>query len=172
MKKRKSTTWSPFKRAFIPDDVWERTLSECNTEEELKVALSLYDDMIFKNNLYQVNVRLHMSHDHDGPDIVHLSIKSIDKAPIRDWRHMQRIKNEIVGPEIEMVELFPAESRLVDTANQYHMWGYMDPRYRFPFGFDEGRVVETTASFSGARQRPFENQPEDNVEHEQANRGS
>jgi hypothetical protein len=53
---------------------------------------------------------------------VHLSIKRFDRGPVRDWRHLQQIKNEVVGPEAEAFEIFPAESRLVDTANQYHLW--------------------------------------------------
>jgi len=28
----------------------------------------------------------------------------------------------IVGEEHEAFEVYPAESRLVDTANQYHLW--------------------------------------------------
>jgi len=35
---------------------------------------------------------------------------------------MQEIKNQICGCEAEGVELYPAESRLVDQANQYHIW--------------------------------------------------
>jgi hypothetical protein len=37
---------------------------------------------------------------------------------VHDWRDLQRIKNQLVGPECEAVELYPAESRKVDTANQ------------------------------------------------------
>lgn len=53
---------------------------------------------------------------------IHLSIRRDDRKPIRDWRDFQRIKNEIAGPEREAVELYPAESRVIDTANQYHLW--------------------------------------------------
>jgi hypothetical protein len=40
------------------------------------------------------------------------------------------------------VELFPAESRLVDTANQYHLWVMADAEYRFPFGYQRRLVFE------------------------------
>jgi len=53
--------------------------------------------------------------------MLHLSIKRLDKHPVRDWRHFQRIKNELIGEENEAVELYPAQSRLVDTTNQYHL---------------------------------------------------
>ena len=45
-----------------------------------------------------------------------------DRTEIRDWRDLQRIKNDVVGPEHEAVELFPAESRLIDSANRYYLW--------------------------------------------------
>jgi len=85
----------------------------------------------------------------------HLSIKRNDQEIIRDWRDLQRIKNELFGPEAEAVELFPAESRLVDAANQYHLWVF--PTYRFPFGqtFREVGSPEDAAEI-GARQREFE----------------
>lgn len=65
---------------------------------------------------YDVLVRRHP----DGR--VHLSIKRNDRSPIRDWRHLQQIKNEILGPETAAVEVFPPESQLVDSANEYHLW--------------------------------------------------
>jgi len=74
---------------------------------------------------------------------------------------LQRIKNEIVGPEHEAVELFPAESRLVDTSNQYHLWVLTSDENRWPFGF-QTRLVANKGSH-GAKQRPFEkdNMPDD-----------
>src|SRR5436305_747972 len=80
----------------------------------------LDDDYIFLNSRYQVNVRAMPPHAVFG-ESVWLSIKRRDKQPIRNWRDLQRIKNELCGPECEGVELFPSESRLVDSANQYHM---------------------------------------------------
>ena len=63
----------------------------------------------------------------------YLSIKRLDREPIGDWRAMQKIKNAIVGAEWEAVEIYPAESRLVDTANQYHLfcWDAPFPIYVF-----------------------------------------
>jgi hypothetical protein len=97
--------------------------------------------------------------------MVHLSIKRRDKLPIHDWRDIQRIKNELVGPEIEGMELYPAESRLVDTANQYHIWCF--PNATFPFGFHEGRLV-TEAESDGSKQRPFPllKKPDDLISHQ------
>lgn len=96
----------------------------------------LYQDEIWINNLYQVNIS------YPSDEIVHLSIKRRDKKPVHDWRHLQWIKSILVGPENEGVELYPAESRLLDTANQYHLWVLKNPEKRFPFGYYEGRVVD------------------------------
>jgi hypothetical protein len=87
--------------------------------------------------------------------IAPLSIRRNDRAPCRDWRDMQRIKNQLVGPECEAIELYPAESRLVDTANQFHLWCVEDPYFRFPFGWESGRMI-VSDSGGGAIQRPIE----------------
>jgi hypothetical protein len=53
---------------------------------------------------------------------IHLSIRDNKRRAVRDWRHFQRIKNELAGYEREAIEIFPPESQLVDTANQYHLF--------------------------------------------------
>jgi len=79
--------------------------SEANTE-------------IWVNDLYQVQVG------HCGPDnsIMHLNIRRRDGGMFKDWRHFQEIKNQLAGPEREGFELYPAESRKVDTSNKWHLW--------------------------------------------------
>jgi hypothetical protein len=123
-----------------------------------------YADEVWLNPIYTVHVRRLKAPAAFGPGaMVHLSIKRNDKAPIHDWRDLQRIKNELVGPDAEAVELYPAEERLVDTANQYHLWCF--PGFRFPFGFESRLVFDasdgpppgTTPNIApGARQRSFE----------------
>jgi len=94
---------------------------------------------------------------YDDREIIHLSIKRIDKEPIHDWRDLQEIKNLLVGKENEAVELYPAESRRVDMANQFHLWCFADPSVKVPFGFNDGRVVVDydENDNSGVKQRPF-----------------
>jgi hypothetical protein len=82
----------------------------------------------------QVTVSVHRFDDAH----IELSYHRRDRAPIRDWRVGQRIKNEICGPEWEGVELYPAESRLVDQANEYHIWCVPQ---RWPLGYDERAVM-------------------------------
>jgi hypothetical protein len=89
---------------------------------------------IFQNDMYTVQVASH-------PPFVHLNIRRNDWGPCKDWRHFQEIKNILVGPENEAVELFPAESRLIDTANVYHLWVHSDPTFRFPVGLSHRMVT-------------------------------
>lgn len=106
------------------------------------------NDEIWLNDIYQVAKRDVNEH------FVHLSIKRIDKQPIHDWRHLQQIKNQLVGPENEGMELYPAESRVVDTANQYHLWVLKDPAMKINVGWTSGLKVQGSAA--GAVQRDFE----------------
>lgn len=134
---------------------WRRIKPDV-TEAEIRRCLDEIDrDTVWKNDLYQVNERRMPGCGPAGAAIVHLSVRRLDREPIRDWRHMQRIKNQLVGPECEGVELYPAESRLVDTANQFHMWCIADPAYRWPVGFDGGRFVDD-GEMLNSRQRPHD----------------
>ncbi|MDR3404310.1 MAG: hypothetical protein P4L99_17560 [Chthoniobacter sp.] len=97
---------------------------------------------IFTNDVYSVRVR-------NASPFIQLDIAPLDGQPRASWREFQRIKNELVGPECEAVELYPAESRLVDTANQYHLWVNPDPRFRFPFGYDRRIVMDEPVVYRG-----------------------
>lgn len=101
------------------------------------------DYELFVNDKYQVAKRISPSNPaFDIPfDAVHLSIKRLDREPIHDWRDLQWIKNQLVGDEIEMWECYPKESHLIDTANQYHMWGFLTEHKIIPFGWTEPRRV-------------------------------
>lgn len=103
---------------------------------------------LWLNDTYQVAVRRQGG-------TVHLSIKRLDRQPVTDWRDKQAIKNQLVGPECEGIELYPAESRLVDSANQFHIWCSSDPTFRFPVGYNAGRMV-TNNSVAGSVQRKVE----------------
>jgi hypothetical protein len=109
------------------------TLSEKLAWIEKQVAQLLTWD-IYSNEIYQVMVE-------KNGDFIHLCIRRHDGLPSKDWKDHQQIKNEIIGPEYEAAELFPAESRLVDTSNEYHLWVHPSPGYRFPFGFSSNRCV-------------------------------
>ncbi len=118
-------------------------------EDVQKAYAAAMDDEVYINDVYQVAVHRRLE---DKPRIIHLSIKRIDKQPIHDWRDLQQIKNELTDPEFDACELYPAESRLVDTANQYHLWVYADKQARIPLGWGT-RLVVGEAVVEGSVQR-------------------
>ena len=77
----------------------------------------LASDEIWVNDKYQVNIDRSIVS--NNTSWIPLSIKTHNKEPARDWREFQQIKNELVGPEHEGIELYPADSRVVDTSNQF-----------------------------------------------------
>jgi len=170
-------TWEPMRQTenvgFHKNGVavtW-RTLSETydlSKSESKKMLKDLSRDEIWFNNIYQVNVRKRTgpgSFDTFGEvfngfpkengEVAWLSIKRLDKEPIHDWRDLQRIKNEVVGEEAEAIEIYPAESRKMDVANQYHLFVFQG---QIPVGF-VGRAVQSSreAEQVGAKQRTLSN---------------
>ena len=107
------------------------------------------DGVVWENSRYVV-VKRDVGGGGEGK-LIWLSIKNADNSARHDWREFMRIKNELVGTDVEAVELYPAENRLVDASNQWHLWCVVG--FRFPFGFEERLVSEDTP---GVTQRPFE----------------
>lgn len=165
-----------FEQAFVPESeqrqtfeailkLWERGDPQMlrafpvATKQDASALILYYVQQeaatpVYKNDVYQVMKR-------QRGEYWHLSIKRIDRKTIFEWRDIQEIKTELLGAEVEAVQLFPAESRLVDTANQYHLWAPVEPGYKFPFGFDEGRV-QSEHSLGKSKQKPFHEKPESN----------
>jgi hypothetical protein len=96
----------------------------------------------WENSRYQV-VRRDYADGRLG-SYVHLTIRSLDGSARHGWRDFQRIKNELVSAEAEGVELYPAESRLVDTAT--HLWVFTE--HRFPLGMMEREVSDAAPGLS------------------------
>lgn len=151
---------------------FERWAAPLHTEAELtaavlKVATDATDVVLsvaslmahearvlhYRNQVYHVVLDMESEHGM-GPEhkVWHLSFKRHDREPIHDWREIQAIKTAIVGAEIEAVELYPAESRVVDTANQYHLWCFPTTE-KLPFGFETGLRTDAP-DFGNAKQRP------------------
>jgi hypothetical protein len=155
----KPAQWQPMQltKASKPiyDELLTTTMQRMSLSAEDARALLLKEHAeseIWINDLYQVMVR------RKPDELVWLCIRRRDGKPImRDWRHFQKIKNELVGPECEGLELYPAESRLVDTSNKYHLFVCADPTYRFPMGYDARDVSDhhTAGARPGLKQRPL-----------------
>jgi len=100
--------------------------------------------VLFHNNRYHVFVRKLRNPQEGGPDIVHLSIRDNERTARHDWRDFQRIKNEILGPESELIELYPRESHVVDMSNQFHLWGFIteEPVFtKMGLCWEQGRAI-------------------------------
>jgi hypothetical protein len=154
MKAGQLAAWArgdPTARAMIPALDYEAAKAML-THELRKMRET---ETVYVNDKYQVHMRHVSGEGVPGvPDIVHLSVRRLDRQPIHDWRDMQHIKNMLVGRENEGVELYPAEARKVDTANQFHIWVLADPKMRFPFGYDERLVLDSTG-YGKAVNRPL-----------------
>ena len=140
--------WTPFQPATFPDD---HPVTRILQNQPGWIG-------VYRNSRYQVQMR-----EQECPfgPVIWLSIVRLDREVVRDWRELQRIKNELVGPLREAVEMYPAENRLVDTNNQNHLF-VLPEGMAFPFGYmvrdvSDDRGIEEGSSH---RQRPFETRPE------------
>jgi len=139
---------------FAVKGAWEPFQCLAN-EEELKTmhrfaGLTVPDNIVV-NNYYVVYV-------YEEDRCTHLSIRRHDNSAIRDWRDLQRIKNELCGQDREGLEIYPAENRLVDVGNHYHLW-VLSSGEQIPFGFHERCVGSIDKN--GLKNRPFSDIPTD-----------
>ncbi len=110
--------------------------------EAMAMARQAASERVFVNDVYQVTMsRAHDPKMEGWPSMIHLSVIRKDGGPIREWRDMQAIKNALVGPENEAIEIYPAESRLVDCGNNYHLWVFEDAGFKIPMGWTQRRVM-------------------------------
>lgn len=89
---------------------------------------------VYGNGRYTVTLHeMTADDDPNAPTMTVLGIHTRTRSTVgaHDWRHFQRIKNELTDPERWAVEVYPEESTLVDTANEYWLWV-------FPLGFPRG----------------------------------
>jgi len=149
--------WKPLVRAYestTPQELIEHTMDVYSVDEAGAIKILEEADEgceIWVNDLFQVELRRY-------PDskMIQLNIRRRDgSCDIRDWRHFQAIKNQLVGEECEGVELYPAESRLVDTSNKWHLWCIDDPTFRFPIGWKKRDVTYDSGKCAGMKQRPL-----------------
>lgn len=92
-------------------------------------------DEVWMNDLVLVQVNRSHYVDEWGIETDHLFVVSTDRKPIRKWGWLQRVKNEVVGPQRQAVEMFPKESELVDVGDVYHLWVLPEGR-ELPFNFE------------------------------------
>jgi len=132
---------APFRRVDRPEDdipTWQEIVATtgCSKEQAQGQIQWMRSLETWVNELYQVDIEYA-----NGGRTAHLIIRRLDRQPARDWQQFQEIKNRLVGPECEAVELYPKESLLVDAKNQYHLWAFTSPQDTFGVGFRHGREV-------------------------------
>ena len=175
-----SKEWTPMERGINAGRTngkplkWQDIYKLGHTKRKSKAAVAAtLNDEIWLNDRYQASVRrrtgegwfdeteeCYNGFPAENGEVTWLSIKRRDKEPIHDWRDLQRIKNDICGPDAEAMEIYPAETRLMDRANQYHLFAFQTPTrgcpHPIPIGF-RGRSVSTPeeAEKHGAKQREF-----------------
>jgi hypothetical protein len=95
---------------------------------------------VWGNDVYLVTVHRNYRGEMNasGPARTMISVRRIDGRPFGDWADLQIIKNQLLGPEAELVQLFPAESRKVDMVNNY--WFYDNAGQQFKFGAKKREV--------------------------------
>lgn len=158
-----------FERAYYPEEAYDLAqylALGLSVSEAKRCVEKMREDEVWRSDRYQVAI----SKASEDRSLLHLSIKRIDREPIHDWRELQQIKNALCGDEREAIEIYPAESRKVDTANQYHLWVFPEG-FRIPLGFKERAVLDAAeterlnaATGMKAKQRPFD-KPDLNQRH-------
>lgn len=127
--------WEPMQRGALPPEELERA------RKITEAAGQPYNppDEVWVSDEYQCFVKYLEERGKGG--LISLSIKRNDAKPAHDWRELQAIKNEVAGWEREAIEIYPAEARLVDEADQTWLW-VMPAGIAIELGFKE-RVVDT-----------------------------
>ena len=159
-KKRKKSLGDPSRAkwsSFVEVEPQPNPIARETDPEGYDALWAAYADgkaFMYRNCLYTVHLRLLGEHRRDA---MWLSIRHNDRKAVRDWRHFQRIKNELAGKERQAVEIYPKESQLIDEANTYHLW-VLNEKDELPFGFKGERSVgdAEAADSIGAKQRPMD----------------
>lgn len=109
---RASGEWGPWERLMLTPgqagtDGWASNFQACHL-----------------NRVFAVLERM------DVTGVTHLAISSL--SGVRPtWREMQRIKDEIAGPDATAIEVYPPQAEVVDEADMFHIWVL---RGKLPFG--------------------------------------
>ncbi len=95
-------------------DWGEWTLLEAPPDETSDAGLG-HAHLTHRNSAFRVSDRTLAN------GVRHLCVKGLDGVRPR-WPEMQRIKDEIAGPEFTAVEVYPPADEVIDQANVYHLW--------------------------------------------------
>lgn len=102
-RRRKSGAWGEWETlTFPPRSVFPTGWAACFTTAHKNKVFSVLDRM-------------------DASGARHLAVASLSgERPT--WHEMQRIKDDLAGPEATAVEVYPPKREIVDDADMYHIW--------------------------------------------------
>jgi hypothetical protein len=156
---------NPITRCYRPEglkprEIIRKTMALGMTRIEAKAQYDRLNRLEWwGNEIYSIRVDRDTDLHAMGAEIrmVHISFHRRDQAPATDWRDMQAIKNATVGEDADAISLNPAESRVVDTANEFHLWAPFErdsgKPVRVPIGWQVGLRCEKP--YEGSVQRPI-----------------
>jgi hypothetical protein len=105
-KARKAGVWPAWETKLLPNGT-----GGIGWNEEVRVA--------YRNRIFAV---LERPLENGGK---HLAVSSL--SGVRPtWHEMQRIKDELAGPEALAVEIYPPNAEIVDEADMFHIWVVCD----------------------------------------------
>ena len=53
---------------------------------------------------------------------IHLRIRRIDDKPVINYMDIQQIKDDLLGKNVEAIQVFPKRNDFIDNSNTYHIW--------------------------------------------------
>ena len=112
-------------------EYWANDIVFCSVDRMNYTPLTQIDDDNPKHNGFNNYIEISF----------HSTNKDVDVFAGIGWQIKQWIKNELCGEEFEGIEIFPAESRMMNTANEYWLWCFP---YQLPIGIQAPRNVQAT----------------------------
>ncbi len=107
---------------------WEEREITDDQRRDYPVAENVY--RTFLNNRFHVQIyRIETG----WGEVLQLTVGRHGDLGQPSWSELQRIKNELIGRERVAVQVFPAESHLVDQADLLHLW-VLPKGFELPFG--------------------------------------
>lgn len=134
---------SPFEERQLPGHVSDPAQYMAKFKVSLEVAVGMAaqasSERLFVSDTYQVTMSApHQTRAAGWPPMIHLSVIRRDGGHV-SWDDLQTIKNMLIGPEAEAIEIFPAESRLVNMGENRHLWVFAE-EFTIPIGWTQRMV--------------------------------
>lgn len=142
--------WTRFKRVRlspITKDIIEQVMQTFSISrdaalEHCRKIERQTPDGYFENSRYRVQMDYTPACSRRGAMFL-LMISRLDMSPPgpERYRDFMRIRDELIGPEHDAVEVYPCRSRELDLSNTYHLWVCASADQRFAVGYNTPREV-------------------------------